>query len=231
MHLLISAVRRLPTLVIAAVLALPATSAGAAEPVLTPHRIAEIRAVTAVTLSPDGAHLAYTLSVPRRPGEEEDGEPWAELWVLPTAGGTPRAYVGGKVNVSLVRWLPGGRDIAFLAKRGEDKVRGLYAIPLGGGEARRVLAPAADIVDYSFAPDGKRVAFVAREADDEALRKLRDKGFRAEVYEEDWRPQRVWVAALTEKPAPVALAPVIEPCDCDDDTPVANPAGEIDALL
>jgi dipeptidyl aminopeptidase/acylaminoacyl peptidase len=205
MHLLISAVRRLPTVVIAAVLALPETSAGAAEPVLTPHRIAEIRAVTAVTLSPDGAHLAYTLSVPRRPGEEEDGEPWAELWVLPTAGGTPRAYVGGKVNVSLVRWLPGGRDIAFLAKRGEDKVRGLYAIPLGGGEARRVLAPAADIVDYSFAPDGKRVAFVAREADDEALRKLRDKGFRAEVYEEDWRPQRVWVAALTEKPAPVAL--------------------------
>jgi dipeptidyl aminopeptidase/acylaminoacyl peptidase len=149
--------------------------------------------------------LAYTLSVPRRPGEEDDGEPWAELWVMPAAGGTPQTYVGDKVNVSLVRWLPSGREIAFLAKRGDDKVRSLYVIPLGGGEARRVLAPAADIVDYSFAPDGKRVAFVAREAEDEAVRKLRDKGFRAEVYEEDWRPQRVWVASLAGGAAPVAL--------------------------
>ena len=205
MHFPTPAGRFLRPALLAAAFALAGASAGAAEPVLTPHRVAEIRTVTAVALSPDGGHLAYTLSVPRRPGEEEDGEPWAELWVLPAAGGTPRAYVSGKVNVSLVRWLPGGREIAFLAKRGEDKVRSLYVIPFGGGEARRVLAPAADIVDYSLAPDGKRVAFVAREAEDEAVRKLRDKGFRAEVYEEDWRPQRVWVAALTEKPAPVAL--------------------------
>ena len=183
----------------------PGAAAGAPENVLTPHRVAELRAITAVALSPDGSHLAYTLSVPRRPGAEEDGEPWAELWVLPADGGTPRAYVGGKVNVSLVRWLPGGREIAFLAKRGDDKVRCLHVIPLVGGEARRVLAPATDIVDYSLAPDGRRVAFVAREAEDESVRKLREKGFRAEVYEEDWRPQRVWVAALAEKPAPVAL--------------------------
>lgn len=201
----IPVLRFLPAFLIAVAQVLPVASAGAAEPVLTPHRVAEIRAVTAVALSPDGSQLAYTLSVPRRPGEEEDGEPWAELWVLPAAGGTPRAYVAGKVNVSLVRWLPGGREIAFLAKRGDDKVRSLHVIPLGGGEARRVLAPASDIVDYSLAPEGKRVAFVAREAEDDAVRKLREKGFRAEVYEEDWRPQRVWVAALTEKPAPVAL--------------------------
>jgi dipeptidyl aminopeptidase/acylaminoacyl peptidase len=205
MHLRPPAFRSLCAFRLVLAFALAGASAGAAEPVLTPHRVAEIRAVTAVAPSPDGALLAYTVSVPRRPGDEEDGEPWAELWVLPAAGGTPRAYVAGKVNVSLVRWLPDGRELAFLAKRGDDKVRSLYLIPVGGGEARRVLAPAADIVDYSFAPDGKRVAFVAREAEDEAVRKLREKGFRAEVYEEDWRPQRVWVANLKEKPAPVAL--------------------------
>jgi len=38
-------------------------------------------------------------------------------------------------------------------------------------------------------------------------------------------------APVAAKPAPAVPAPVVEPCDCDDDTPVANPAGEIDAFL
>jgi dipeptidyl aminopeptidase/acylaminoacyl peptidase len=180
----------------------------AADAVFTPQRIAELRLVTAAAISPDGRHTAYTLSVPRQPGVDDDGEAWVELWVIGAeADAKPRAFVTGKVNVSTVRWTPDGRAIAFLAKRGDDKFRSLYVIPLAGGEAQRALAHVADIADYSLAPDGQRVAFVAREAEDAALKKSRDQGFRQEVYEEDWTHARVWTAKLfsAEKDKPTAL--------------------------
>lgn len=185
----------------------PAAAVLAADAVFTPARVAEIRAVTAAAFSPDGRQVAYTLSVPRQPGIDDDGEAWTELWVVAAdAGARPRAYITGKVNVGTVRWTPDGRALAFLAKRGDDKFKALYLLPLAGGEAERVLAPASDIADFSLAPDGKRVAYLARDPEDEALKKLKDKGFKQEVYEEDWRPQRIWTAVLRGKETPVALA-------------------------
>ena len=178
----------------------------AADAVFTPQRIAELKLVTAAAISPDGQHTAYTLSVPRKPGVDDDGEPWTELWVVGAeADAKPRAFVAGKVSVSAVRWTPDSRSIAFLTKRGDDKFRSLYVIPLAGGEAQRALTHVADIGDYSLAPDGRRVAFVAREAEDAALKKSRDQGFRQEVYEEDWTYARVWTAKLFSAEKPAAL--------------------------
>ncbi len=166
--------------------------------VLTPHRVAELHQVAAAVVSPDGRHTAYTVAVPRRPGIDEDGEAWTELWVAARAESAPRRFVAGRAKPGTVRWTPDGREIAFLAKREGDRARSLYLVPLAGGEARRILAPAVDIADYSFAPDGERVAYLLRDAEDESVRRLRDKGFRAEVYEEDWRFQRVWTSRLGE---------------------------------
>ena len=63
----------------------------AAEPVapdtLTPDRIARLRSVSEVAVSPEGGRVAYTLSVPRQPGVDDDGEPWLELWVLTVGAG------------------------------------------------------------------------------------------------------------------------------------------------
>ncbi|MBI3484468.1 MAG: hypothetical protein HY012_04875, partial [Acidobacteria bacterium] len=39
----------------------------AAQSVLTPHDIARIRVVSDAVISPDGAQIAYVLSVPRQP--------------------------------------------------------------------------------------------------------------------------------------------------------------------
>jgi dipeptidyl aminopeptidase/acylaminoacyl peptidase len=179
-------------------LAVSAERGLAAEEVLTPHRVAELRLVTTAVISPDGSRVAYTLSVPRKPGVDDDGEPWAELWVTDAREGAARPFVTGKVNVSAVQWTEDGTRIAFLAKRGDDKTNALHLIPVDGGEARKAVELASDISSYSLAPDGKRVALVAREPLPAPKKKLQDKGFKQEIYEEDGHPAKIWLATLFE---------------------------------
>src|SRR5262245_26768822 len=196
--------RPLPALLLGLSLALPLRAQD--QDVLTPHSVNALRSVVSAAIAPDGAHVAYVRSVPRQAGTDEDGPAWAELHVLDVADGSTRPFVAGKVNVSGVEWTRDGQGIAFLAKRGDDKFTALYVIPLGGGEARRAAALASDIEAFSFSPDAQRVALVATAGEDEARKKARDKGFKQEVYEEDWQPSRVWIArAFDSQDQPRAL--------------------------
>ncbi len=169
---------------------------GAATDVWTPHRVAEIRTVSAALISPDGEHVAYTLSVPRKTGDDEDGAAWTELHVLDSADGRVRPFITHKSDVSNVQWTADGQGIAFLSKRGADKFTALYVISVQGGEAQRAAGLKSGISDYSFAPDGKRVALVATTAESEGAKKAQEKGFKQEVYEEDVRSARIWIASL-----------------------------------
>ncbi len=175
--------------------------------VLTPHRVAALKNVTTAVISPDGRHVAYTLSVPRIPNVDDDGEPWNELWVADFGSTNGRPFVTGKVNVGDVQWSADSRQIAFVAKRGEDKHKSLYLIAVDGGEARKAAELKTDISAFSLAPDGQRVALVATEPEAEEKKKLKEKGFKPEIYEEDWRPARIWLATLFEKTtnAPLGL--------------------------
>lgn len=166
--------------------------------VLTPQRVAELRVVLNAVISPDGTAVAYVLAVPRRPFKDQDGPAWTELHVTDTSG-VSRPFVSGEVNVSQVAWTPDGRSISFLAKRGSDDNQSLYVIPRDGGESRRILSHGTDITHYSWSPDGKQVAFLAAEALPKEEKELRDKGFNQEIYEEDFRPVKVWVAEPEEE--------------------------------
>ncbi len=177
---------------------------------LTLSDIARIRTVGSAAISPDGRSIAYTLDVPRAPwkktdgGYEEDGPAWRELHLV-DVDGRDRPYVAGRVNVGAVQWIPGGRGISFLAKRGIDKHESLYVIPVDGGEARRTLQHETDISGYTWSPDGRRLAFLAQAKPDKKKKDRKEQGFTQEVYEEDWKPTRVWIASP----------------DAPDDTPAA----------
>ena len=190
-------------------LAAPPACAAAEAGGLTPWDVARLRSVGDAEASPDGRHVAYTLSVPRDPFEEENGAAWSELHVV-GPDGVARPFVSGQANVGHLAWTPDGGRIAFLDERGDDEHDALYAIPLAGGEARRVLAHATGIEEYAFSPDGRRLAFLATEEEPEEAEELEEKGFDAEVFEEEWRPVRVWIAELGDDGAangePRALA-------------------------
>jgi dipeptidyl aminopeptidase/acylaminoacyl peptidase len=160
---------------------------------LTPEHVAKLRGVGSVSMSPDGQYVAYTLSVPRKPFEDDNGGNWSELHVVgPT--GESRPYITGKVSVRSIAWTPDGKGISFRAKRGDDKHTSLYVIPIDGGEAKNVFSHETSIGSYTWSPDGKRVAFIATDKEDKDKKKLKDKGFVQEVYEEEFRQRRVYIA-------------------------------------
>jgi dipeptidyl aminopeptidase/acylaminoacyl peptidase len=184
----------IPALLRPLVLSALATQTFAGTGVWTPRSVERVRGVAAVAMSPDGLHVAYTLTVPRIAGKDDDGVAWTELHVVDSADARDRTFVGGKVNVGAFAWTPDGNDIAFLAKRDGDKQTSLYEIALAGGEAQKKIELETSISAFSFAPDGKRVALVAAVADDAERKKLVEKGFKQSVFEEDAQSAKVWIA-------------------------------------
>jgi len=189
------------------------------------EQIAELRTVGEVAVSPDGRRIAYTRIVPRDLTSQEDGAAWTELHVI-GSNGESRPFIAGQVNVGNIRWMPDSSAIAFLARRGDDAHRQLYAIPVAGGEATSLTDMKSAVATYSFDPAGDRVALVATEEEDSATKRLRDKGFNQIIFEEDWKPRRLWIQSLgTEK----AEAEMIE-IDGSVQSVLWSPAGDRLAL-
>ncbi len=177
--------------------------------VMTEHRVAELRNVSAAEISPDGARIAYVVAVPRVPGVDEDGGSWGELHVVEVASGNTRPFVTGKLNVGHFAWTNDGRSLAYLSKRNDDKQTALYVIPIGGGESRRALALADSITAFDLHRDGVHVALIAADPIADAKKKAQDKGFKQEIYEEEERCSHLWIGSLAgdaDKPRKLDIA-------------------------
>jgi dipeptidyl aminopeptidase/acylaminoacyl peptidase len=171
-----------------------AASVHAADDTITPLDVARMKSVSSQAISPDGKSIAYTLRVQRDPLKGENGSAWTELHVVDTGTGKSRPFITGKVSINGVTWTPDGSGISFLTKRDDDKNTSIYVIPLDGGEARKLIEHPTSISAYDWKGDGKQIAFLAQEKDDPAEKKLRDKGFNAEGYEENLKSTRIWIA-------------------------------------
>jgi len=184
---------------IATCLMLAAASVAAAQG-MTLKQLAELRSVGDAVISPDGDRIAYTRTVPRELVTEEDGPAWTELHVI-DADGRQRPFITGRVNVRSIDWLPDGSAITFLAKRDGDEHTRLYAIPADGGEAKPIATLDNSISSYTFSPDGDSVALLAFEPEDPERKKEKELGFNQYVFEEEWRPRRIYILDLSDDDA------------------------------
>ena len=165
---------------------------------MTPLDVARLKLVGGAHVSPDGGYIAYTVSEPRDPSASdfENGKAKNILHLYNTKTGQDRVFIGSDDKMGSVHWSADSSRLFFLSKRDGDEHTALYSIPVDGGEARRVLSYQNGISTYTLAPDGRRVAFVATEAEDKEKKKLKDKGFNQEIFEEEWRNARIFVTRL-----------------------------------
>jgi dipeptidyl aminopeptidase/acylaminoacyl peptidase len=107
-------------------------------------------------ISPDGRRVAFT----RVTVDPVADSYLTTLWVVPTAGGAPRALTFGGRD-SQPRWSPDGGRLAFLRSPGEGKCPQLHVLPMSGGEAVRLTDLPKGASSPAWSPDGRRIAFTS----------------------------------------------------------------------
>ncbi len=131
----------------------------------------KIQGITSPRLSPDGRHVVYAQQRVDRKTEKK----YANLWVVPTAGGTPVQFTFGDQIDGSPRWSPDGSTIAFLSNRGDkEKPAQVYLISFGGGEARPLTNLEGEIGDLAWSPDGRKLLLSVRKKDPEAIEREKD---------------------------------------------------------
>jgi dipeptidyl aminopeptidase/acylaminoacyl peptidase len=170
---------------------------------LSLEEIVTLKRVKSVHMSPNGDAIAYLLSVPRKLYEDDDGDAWVQLHVVDLEGNS-RPYFSGEVKVSSVVWSTDGNTLYFVSRQDSDaKYPDIFKIPLHGGEASVFYQGKSDIKGIYPSPDGSTLAFLATDPKPAIDEKLKDKGFKALVYEESKKNTRVWMLDLKTAKASV----------------------------
>jgi dipeptidyl aminopeptidase/acylaminoacyl peptidase len=169
---------------------------------LSPLQVAATQLVTSSAISEDGRYVAYTVSVPADPVQENVfARTHLHLFDRQTGASTP-LFQGASVAGIAIR--PGHRTVTFLAAAEQGVPRSVYEIPLTGGEPRLVWGFERPILSYVWAPDGNRLAFVANEAVREPSTPL---PYRPVFYEENLAQRLGYVVDVTAGQPARAIAP------------------------
>lgn len=161
----------------------------AAHAQLTPEQVTTLQIVSSVALSPDGRWVAYTLTQPRAAEEDTIAglRAYSELWIVPAAGGTPRAIVQRPNSATAPAWSPDGTRLGFVA-RGQVQV-----VPASGGEPRAITRSPNGIVAFQWSPNGQWIAYTARTGEAPGAADRRRRGDDVVVSSQLNHPVRLYV--------------------------------------
>lgn len=207
-----------------------AQDSGAAFP--SNEQMRHYRTLGEMALSPDAQHVAVRIN----DATAEGGK--GHIWLLDAHGGEPRQLTyspdADKRGESGPQWMPDGKSLLFLAKRGEHAQ--LFRLPMEGGEAKPFdlkVVPAADasrregalpppepdkkdeesakpveidIASYRISPDGKLIAIVARDPQTPGEKKSKEAKADAEWVDHELHRDRLYLLNVQDgKLTPVTL--------------------------
>jgi dipeptidyl aminopeptidase/acylaminoacyl peptidase len=101
--------------------------------------------------SPNGKSLALVLQ----------GSGWDKIYLLPIAGGTPRAITDGESEDDSPAFSPDGKWLAFVSNREKPEERHVWVTPADGGQPRRLVSAPPEIESGpQWSPDSRQVYFL-----------------------------------------------------------------------
>src|SRR5690242_374226 len=130
--------------------------------------LSKLRSVGTVALSPDGHHVAYTVTM-----RDEPRRPYGQLWVMDLATQKSIRFGGDKDRGGGPLWSPDGKWIAFFGRQGDK--HGLMIARPDGSEFTVLATP--DGTDsplpgigneVTWSPDGKQIAYISSVPDSRA---------------------------------------------------------------
>ena len=114
-----------------------------------------VRSIGELSVSSDGARVAYTITTSDLPR----GKRSTQIWVMELATGQSRQVTSGDASSGSPMFSPDGKAMAFVRSR--DGAANLYSLPLDGGEAKALTSISTGVSDPIWSPDGKWIAFAS----------------------------------------------------------------------
>lgn len=167
-----------------------------------PHDLVQLRALRGVTISRDGARVAYVVRAPHfdpaaKPSPDDTKAGWKveqQLFLVDRAGGPSRQLTFGDDPVDSPRFSPDGQSLAFLRPKAGKPA--LHVLALGGGEPRIVALGDHEPQTFDWAPDGKAFVFTASRPPTEEQKAERWRRGGARAYDREWEQTHLFAVPV-----------------------------------
>jgi Tol biopolymer transport system component len=154
---------------------------------LTPEASLNLRSISDLQWSPDGARLAFVVTEPAKGTDRA-----RHIWVYDKANGLVRQFTYSQKSESAPRWSPDGGQLAFLSNR-EGEQQQVYLMRADGGEGWAVTKGKRSVKSLEWSPNGKQIAFLAPEAKTDAEEKKEKDKDDAHVVDKEDKRARLWL--------------------------------------
>jgi dipeptidyl aminopeptidase/acylaminoacyl peptidase len=124
-----------------------------AQNTMQPETLWKFGRVAEPKVSPDGKSVVYQITTYKV--DENKGS--TDLWLVPSAGGTPKQLTATPTSESNARWRPDGKKIGYLsAESGESQ---LWEMNTDGTDKKQISNLEGGVYNFNYSPTQKHIYF------------------------------------------------------------------------